>query len=102
MNRLKPEFTLPRNLWVQRFIAMLDAIALGFVVDRLAPTPLYGIGVALAGLIAFPLVIRNMPVSERIFKLDHEAALVLRTVLLSIFFFVLCAVGAFLILSEKF
>lgn len=90
---------MPRNIWVQRFIAVLDALAIGFVVDRLSPTPLYGLASAAFSLIVLLLMINNKPLSERFLKLDHEAALLLRTVLLSLAFFFLCATAAFLIVS---
>jgi len=77
---------------------MLDALAIGFVVDRLSPG-LYGLVAAIASLIFLLFLVNGKPVSERFLKLDHESALVLRTVLLSLAFFILCATAAFLILA---
>jgi len=65
---------VPRNIWMQRLIVVLDALAIGFVVDRLSPSPLYGLAAALFSLIILLLMINGKPVSERLLKLDHESA----------------------------
>ena len=59
---------------MQRLIVVLDALAIGFVVDRLSPSPLYGLAAALFSLIILLLMINGKPVSERLLKLDHESA----------------------------
>jgi len=92
---------VPTNYrWVQRIIALFNAGAIGFLIDRLTHSPLWG--VAIGGLFAIILwrSVSKPPLIGKFLKLDSEASETLRTVLMSLFFFIVCSIAAILTISQ--
>jgi len=90
---------LLRNLWFQRGIALLDAAAFGLLVDQAASSPIHSLAAGLIAAGILWILIAGKPVSESLFRLDHDTALLLRTIFLSLGFFIFCAFAAIMILN---
>ncbi len=91
---------LPNNRWIQRLIALANGAAIGFLVDRITHSPLWGL---LLGLVSAGLLINSVsrpPLIGRLLKIDRDAGETLRTAAMSLFFFSICAIAALLTLSQ--
>ena len=92
-----------RSINFQRLMVILDAVMLGFVVDRWTNLPQWGlfgaVGFALIGL--FLLSNRVLQVTRENFgaNLDPQIMAILRSTTLAVLFFIECAIGAWLILA---
>ena len=91
---------LSNNRWIQRIIALFNAVAIGFLIDRITHSPLWGLAVSLmsAGFLLYS--VSRPPLIGRILKIDRDAGETLRTVGMSLLFFIICATAALLTLSQ--
>jgi len=88
-----------KNIWTHRFIWLLDGILLGILLDRIIMSnPLWAFLIALIILIiGFFLIKRPIFLAER-FGVDEATEPVIRTVLLTLVFFVECILLALVIM----
>ncbi len=86
--------------WVQRTIALFNAVAIGFLIDRISHSPLWGVAAGILSAFILWNLVSKPPVIGRILKIDRDGSETLRTVLMSLFFFVVCTVAAMLTLSQ--
>ncbi len=88
-----------RSIWTHRFIVVLNAIVLGFIIDRLSHSFWWGfLGLFVVGIVGI-LKLKYPILLERLLGIDRETAAVLRSVVLAFVFFVECAIAAHLILA---
>ncbi len=90
----------PSNRWIQRIIALFNAAAIGFLTDRVTDSPLWGFGLGLVSAYFLIYSVSKPPMIGRLLKIDREAGETLRTVMMSLLFFVICTIAAFLTLSQ--
>jgi len=88
------------NRWIQRIIALANAAATGFLADRITHSPLIGAGIGIVASVILWKMVSSKPLIGTFFKLTLEASQVLRTVLMSLTFFIICTIAAFLTLSQ--
>lgn len=86
-----------KSRWIQRFIWTADSLMSGIVLDRLIPSPIWAILVAIVLIIAGNLMLNNPPQLFAKYGIDGDAAETLRSVILSFFFLILSVTAAFLI-----
>ena len=80
-------------------MVLLDAVVLGFIVDRLSHSPLWGIlCMILAGVVGFIILSKSVRSSLKT-NVDKEMLALLTSAVLALIFFVECAVAAWLILA---
>ena len=92
-----------RSLYFQRSIVVLDALLLGFIIDRWTEIPLWGLLAAVC-FSAFGLFLLSSKVLKTTrdnfgFNIDPEIMAILRSTTLALLFFIECAIGAWLILA---
>jgi len=88
-----------RSIWTQRVVVICAALALGFIVDQLAAYPYWGAATVVAGVALGMILLNRSLLLEPILKLDRESAAVVRLAILTLGFFVECAVLAWLIVA---
>ncbi|MBM3326508.1 MAG: hypothetical protein FJY65_05960 [Calditrichaeota bacterium] len=87
-----------RNLWLHRAVALLNAVALIFVVDGFIAAPLWSLAAGIVVLF-FLLWEIQRPLILHKFSLTLDDVAVVRIVTFSIIFFIQCAILAWLILN---
>jgi len=88
-----------RNLYLQQIIALLDALMLGFIIERISNSLRYG---GFSAIIACIIILFLF--SERFrrnlkLNIDREISAIILTTSLAIVFFIECIFAAWLILS---
>ena len=88
-----------KSLYLQQFIALSNALMLGFIIDRISGSLIYsGISIIIACIIILFLFSKRFRKNLK-FNLDREIAATLLTILLAVGFLIECIFAAWLILS---
>ncbi len=92
-----------KSIILQRIIVILDAVMLGFIVDRTSDSPLWGmLALILAGSLGLFLLSNTVLQKTREnlnAGFDSEIVAILRSTSLALIFFIECAVAAWLIVA---
>jgi len=93
-----------KSVYFQRLLVIINALAIGFVIDRWTDLPYLGmLGVLIisgAGLFLLSDRILRITRENLGAVLDPDIASILRSTVLAVSFFVECAVAAWLILAK--
>lgn len=88
-----------KSVWFQRFLAICDALVLGIIIDRFTHSPLYGAAGFVGSSIIALYILSRTGVIKKFSILDDETIAVLSSTVLSLVFFIECAIAAWLIVS---
>ncbi len=82
---------------VQILLVILNALLLGFIVDRITGSPYWGIaGILITSILGFSLLPISGPIERRL-HLDASMAKTMKTIFLVFVFFIECLVAAWYI-----
>jgi len=87
-----------KSIILQRFMALLNAVVFGFIIDRLTHSFWYGVISALLAVIVGLFLLSNKGLLKVDFGFGRDLSAIIRSTVLAIFFFIECAVAAWLIL----
>ena len=92
-----------KSIIVQRIMVVLDAAVLGFIIDRISESPLWGVLVAViaggTGLFLLSNTVLQKTKENLDAGFDPEIVTILRSTTLALIFFIECAVATWLILA---